>query len=190
MGIYSKGFFKTTLLVGCGRGFTGLGCLFTNYIQAPPADQLVMGGRGKGADTMKSLGRHLILELFDCPAALLDDPEHVSQSIVKAVERSGATLIKPFFHQFAPQGVSGVAIISESHFSIHTWPEYGYAALDIFTCGDVIDMDAAVRSLKQDFQALSIQKMVLSRGALDLPDEMIQHKPCDLEEPKLARSGG
>ncbi|RJX29937.1 MAG: adenosylmethionine decarboxylase [Desulfarculus sp.] len=127
---------------------------------------------------MKSLGSHLILELYHCPAALLDDPRHVSQVMTRAVEASGATLIQPFFHQFAPQGVSGVIIISESHFSIHTWPEYGYAALDIFTCGDCIDMHAAAESLRRGFRAGAMQKMMLSRGLLDLPPELIQHKPA------------
>lgn len=127
---------------------------------------------------MKSLGKQLVLELFGCPATLLDDPKHVANSMLAAVERSGATMIQPFFHQFAPQGVSGVVIISESHFAIHTWPEYGYAAVDVFTCGEDIDMGVAAASLKKDFKAESMQKMLLSRGMLDLPPEMIQHKPC------------
>ncbi len=130
---------------------------------------------------MKALGSHLILELYDCPAHLLDDPNHVAETMLAAVEASGATIIQPFFHQFAPQGVSGVVIISESHFSIHTWPEYGYAALDVFTCGEVIDMDAAAQTLYQGFQAGSMQKMMLSRGMLNLPPEMIRHKPDSLE---------
>ena len=127
---------------------------------------------------MKSLGKQLVLELFGCPATLLDDPEHVANSMLQAVERSGATMIQPFFHQFAPQGVSGVVIISESHFTIHTWPEYGYAAVDVFTCGDDIDMDVAAGSLRESFTPQSMQKMLLSRGMLDLPAEMIRHKPC------------
>ncbi len=126
---------------------------------------------------MKSLGTHLILELEGCPPAVLDDRETVHRVMTEAVEASGATLIRPFFHQFAPQGVSGVIIISESHFSIHTWPEYGYAAVDIFTCGDQIDMDTALDTLRKGFQAGSVQKMLLTRGMLDLPDEMIRHKP-------------
>ena len=126
---------------------------------------------------MKALGNHLILELYDCPARILDDPEHVGRTMLAAVEASGATVIQPFFHQFAPQGVSGVVVISESHFSIHTWPEYGYAAIDVFTCGDVIDMQAAAEELRRGFSAGSMQKMMLSRGMLDLPPEMIRHKP-------------
>ncbi len=133
----------------------------------------------KGAEDMKALGNHLILELYHCPARLLDDPQHVAETMLKAVERSGATMIQPFFHQFAPQGVSGVVIISESHFSIHTWPEYGYAAIDVFTCGDCIDMEAACEQLRRGFQAGSLQKMMLTRGMLDLPPEMIRHKPQD-----------
>jgi len=128
---------------------------------------------------MKALGQHLILELHGCPAAILDDPQRIEAAMIAAVEASGATMIKPYFHQFAPQGVSGMIIISESHFSIHTWPEYGYAALDVFTCGDVIDMVAATNSLREGLGAQSAQQMMLSRGMLDLPDEMIHHKPQD-----------
>ncbi|MCF8034836.1 MAG: adenosylmethionine decarboxylase [Desulfarculaceae bacterium] len=126
---------------------------------------------------MKALGSHLILELYSCPAHLLDDPQHVAKIMTSAVEASGATMIKPFFHQFAPQGVSGVIIISESHFTIHTWPEFGYAAIDVFTCGDVIDMDVAAETLRAGLEAGSMQKMMLSRGMLDLPEEQILHKP-------------
>jgi len=126
---------------------------------------------------MKALGSHLILELYSCPADLLDDPQHVASVMASAVEASGATMIQPFFHQFAPQGVSGVIVISESHFSIHTWPEYSYAAVDVFTCGDVIDMDLAAETLRHGLQAGSMQKMMLSRGMLDLPADQIQHKP-------------
>jgi S-adenosylmethionine decarboxylase len=126
---------------------------------------------------MKTLGYHLILELEGCPEAVLDDRNAVRRVMAEAVEASGATMIQPFFHQFAPQGVSGVVIISESHFSIHTWPEYGYAAVDIFTCGDQIDMDVAENTLRRGLQAQTVQKMLLSRGMLDLPDEMIRHKP-------------
>ena len=124
---------------------------------------------------MNSLGYHLILELEGCPEATLDDREAISQVMVDSVKRSGATMIRSFFHKFAPQGVSGMVIISESHFSIHTWPEYGYAAVDIFTCGDQIDMAADV--IRHGLGAGAMQKMLLSRGMLDLPDEMIRHKP-------------
>ena len=132
---------------------------------------------------MKPLGRHLILELLECPAGLLSDPDHVAKVMTRAVELCGATLVQPFFHQFAPQGVSGVIIISESHFTIHTWPEYGYAAVDVFTCGDSIDLPAAVQAIKQGFEAKSIWEKVMIRGVLAEKgrggEEMVQgqHSP-------------
>ncbi len=125
---------------------------------------------------MKALGKHLIVELFGCPPDRLDDLALIHRVLVGAVEDSGATLIKPFFHQFSPQGVSGVVIIAESHFSIHTWPEYGYAAVDMFTCGDCIDMDRALETMREGFAPTSIQRVELSRGLLDLPDEAVKHK--------------
>ena len=87
---------------------------------------------------MKSLGKQLIVELYGCSTALLDSPDHSERILVEAVNRSGATVIQPFFHQFSPHGVSGVVVIAESHVAIHTWPEYGYCAVDIFTCGTAV----------------------------------------------------
>ncbi len=86
---------------------------------------------------MGHLGRHLILEYWD--AVNLNSPELVERALTEAALAGGATLLSVRTHQFAPQGVSGVAIIAESHISIHTWPEYDYAAVDIFTCGDRVD---------------------------------------------------
>lgn len=126
---------------------------------------------------MKALGKHLILELYGCPPDRLDDPILVERVLTKAVEDSGATMIKPFFHQFSPQGVSGFVIIAESHFSIHTWPEYGYAAADVFTCGEVIDMGKAQETIRKGLAAASIQQMSIDRGMLDLPQETLKHKP-------------
>jgi len=81
------------------------------------------------------------------------------------------------FHQFNPHGVSGVVVIAESHFSIHTWPEYGYCALDIFTCGEQIDSDLALQFLKQAFKAKSMSIVELKRGTLDVPEGELKHKP-------------
>ena len=125
---------------------------------------------------MKALGKHVILELYDCNYDILNHKEEIARIITESVRRSGATLLHPFFHQFSPQGVSGVAVIAESHFSIHTWPEYGYAAVDIFTCGEEIDSDVAVSFLKEEFAAERMQVMELKRGALDLPAEKLKHK--------------
>ncbi|MCX7823124.1 MAG: adenosylmethionine decarboxylase [Syntrophobacterales bacterium] len=126
---------------------------------------------------MKSLGKHLIVELYDCEKNLIDRVDQVEAILVEAVKVSKATIIKPVFHQFNPHGVSGVVVIAESHFSIHTWPEYGYCALDIFTCGDQIDSDLALQFLKKEFRAKNMSVMELKRGTLDVPEGELKHKP-------------
>ena len=78
--------------------------------------------------------------------------------------------------------MSGVVVIAESHFSIHTWPEYGYCALDIFTCGDLIDSDASLSFLKNEFQAENMSVMEIKRGMLDVPDQNLRHKPSPAVE--------
>jgi len=137
---------------------------------------------------LKALGRHLILELYGCPSHCLDDLDLVGRVLTEAVEDSGATLIKPFFHQFSPQGVSGVVVIAESHFSVHTWPEYGYAAVDMFTCGDCVDLDRAFETIRGGLKAKAVQKLEIGRGMLDLPLEEIKHKP-QMDERRLRRVG-
>ncbi|MGC8718885.1 MAG: adenosylmethionine decarboxylase [Thermodesulforhabdaceae bacterium] len=126
---------------------------------------------------MKSLGKHLIVELYDCDKNLIDRVDQVEAILVEAVKVSKATIIKPVFHQFNPHGVSGVVVIAESHFSIHTWPEYGYCALDIFTCGEQIDSDLALQFLKKEFRAKSMSIVELKRGTLDVPEGELKHKP-------------
>ena len=82
------------------------------------------------------VGKHCILELYDCDSSKLDDEDFLRAAMTKAAERAGATLLNLITHQFEPQGVTGLALLAESHISIHTWPETGYAAVDVFTCGD------------------------------------------------------
>jgi S-adenosylmethionine decarboxylase proenzyme len=88
---------------------------------------------------LKALGIQLAVELFDCDENLLNDHRLLEQSLVEAATKAGATVVESVFHQFNPHGISGAVIIAESHIAIHTWPEYRYAALDIFTCGTDID---------------------------------------------------
>ena len=92
---------------------------------------------------MDALGRHLLLELRECNVAVLDDLVYLENALVSAAKESGATVIGQSFHQFAPQGVSGVVLIAESHLSLHTWPEHAYAAVDIFTCGTTVKIEVA-----------------------------------------------
>ncbi|WDP88357.1 MAG: adenosylmethionine decarboxylase [Desulfobacter sp.] len=98
-----------------------------------------------------ALGRQLTLEYYDCGAGALLDKAIVERTLLKAARDSGATVISSSFHQFAPQGVSGVVIIAESHFTVHAWPEHNYAAVDIFTCGDNIDLNRAIGSMQDGF---------------------------------------
>lgn len=84
---------------------------------------------------MKTLGRHVIGEFFGCGAAALDDAPQLEAWMHEAATAIGATVVASAFHRYEPQGVSGTLLIAESHLSVHTWPEYGYVAVDIFTCG-------------------------------------------------------
>jgi S-adenosylmethionine decarboxylase len=92
---------------------------------------------------VRQLGRHLLAEMTECERELLDAPEALADLLREAVRLSGATLVSAVTHHYAPHGVSLVALIAESHFSLHTWPEYGYAAADFFTCGPDVDPGAA-----------------------------------------------
>ena len=116
----------------------------------------------------KELGRHIILELYDCPERRLNDSSLLEDSLCRAAEAMGATVVTSRFHQFAPHGISGVVIIQESHLTIHTWPEHRYAAIDIFTCGD-IDMERGVQHLIQALGAQRSDWKLLNRGLGLLP---------------------
>jgi S-adenosylmethionine decarboxylase len=88
------------------------------------------------APTTDAVGKHCILELYGCDRSRLDDEAFLRDTITTAARRAGATLLHLITHRFEPQGVTGLALLAESHISIHTWPESGYAAVDVFTCGD------------------------------------------------------
>jgi S-adenosylmethionine decarboxylase len=84
---------------------------------------------------LNGLGLHLLLELNECNPQLLNDVEFIRQTLLNTAHDVGATVVGESFHRFSPQGVTGILSIAESHISIHTWPEFGYAAADIFACG-------------------------------------------------------
>jgi S-adenosylmethionine decarboxylase len=129
---------------------------------------------------LQSLGHHLIVELYDCDTDVINSVQEVETSLLKAIEISGATLVRSVIHEFSPHGVSGVVVIEESHFSVHTWPEYGYCALDIFTCGTEIDHMGALQYLKDTFKAKNISVNEIKRGILDMPVKLL-HKPASVE---------
>lgn len=113
---------------------------------------------------MEAIGTHCILELYDCPLHVLNDHEHVKLAIRGAVDYAMATLLDEVSHKFHPQGVTALGLLSESHISIHTWPEYGYAASDVFTCGDRAKAELACKYLVQAMQAGRYSFTRLNRG--------------------------
>ncbi len=118
---------------------------------------------------MKALGRQLLVELYHCDADRINDTQAVERAMLEATERSGATVINSEFHEFSPYGISGMVIIAESHVSIHTWPEYQYAAVDIFTCGDHIDPWIVQEALKEYFKSDTVSSMEVKRGLFKTP---------------------
>jgi len=115
---------------------------------------------------MKALGQHLILELYGCRAASLSSVSEVQETMLKAAKAAKATIIDSIFHHFQPHGVSGVVVIAESHFAIHTWPEHRYASVDLFTCGDKTKPWEAFKVVKKLFKATHFSVMKMERGLL------------------------
>ncbi len=101
----------------------------------------------------EAIGKHCILELYDCDSSRLDDEAFLRDAITTAARRAGATLLNLITHRFEPQGVTGLALLAESHISIHTWPESGYAAVDVFTCGDHTMPERACQVLVAELSA-------------------------------------
>ncbi len=116
---------------------------------------------------MNALGRHLLLELKDCHREVLNDLSFLKGLLLAAAGEAGATVLGESFHQFNPCGVSGVVIISESHLFIHTWPECGYAAVDIFTCGNSVQPGKAAQMLITKLGAKNHSILEIQRGILD-----------------------
>lgn len=112
---------------------------------------------------MDTRGRHLLVEYHGCNRAILDDIAAIEALMKVAAKAAGTTIVKSVFHPFAPQGVSGVVVIEESHLSIHTWPEHGYAAVDFFTCGEGAP-ELAHEVLRGGLEATRAEVLVIERG--------------------------
>jgi S-adenosylmethionine decarboxylase len=117
--------------------------------------------KGAGHTAIQSAGIHLLIDFWE--ADNLNSVSFCRKALARAVEACDATLLSIELHKFSPHGVSGVAVISESHISIHTWPEHNYAALDIFVCGDK-DPYLALKSLKYSFQPKRVNLIEAKRG--------------------------
>ena len=113
---------------------------------------------------MKSLGTQILLDLENCNSDLLDDIDFIKDILKKAATLAGATIIGETFHKFQPIGVTGVVSIAESHICIHTWPEYSYASVDIFSCGDDFNLEIASRIIEEGLESSDSFSRVLERG--------------------------
>jgi len=127
---------------------------------------------------MEALGRQILVEFYDCDTDKINDVEFIESSFLNATRASGATIISHNFHKFSPHGVSGVVVIAESHVSIHSWPEYNYAAVDIFTCGETIDPWIIQEHLKESFNSKNTSSMEMKRGMFKTePGKKLLFKP-------------
>lgn len=126
---------------------------------------------------MNALGTHLLVELRDCNRGLLNDVEQIEEMMLVAARVARATVVDSRFHRFNPFGISGVVVIAESHLTIHTWPEYGYAAVDVFTCGDTLDPGIAAAYLIETLECKNPSIVELKRGALEWRGKALPHKP-------------
>ncbi|HCW93682.1 MAG TPA: S-adenosylmethionine decarboxylase proenzyme [Flexistipes sinusarabici] len=127
---------------------------------------------------MQALGKHILVEFYGCNPEKLKDTRMLQTEFENAADMSGATVVDSTFHTFSPYGVSGVVVIAESHLTIHTWPEYGYAAVDLFTCGDTVDPWKAFSYLKSVLESNNTSTIEMKRGQLNDFEGQLRHKPA------------
>ena len=118
---------------------------------------------------MNILGRHILAEIYGCSADILNDAGKIEKIMVESALEAGAEVREVAFHKFSPQGVSGVVIISESHLTIHTWPELGYAAVDVFTCGERVNPWDSCNYLAEKFSSEHMTATEVKRGLFEEP---------------------
>lgn len=119
-----------------------------------------------------------LLELYDCPTDILDNQIEINDALREAVKYANATLLQQVSHKFSPQGVTSLGLLAESHISIHTWPEHGYAAIDIFTCGNRAMPDRACSYLAETLGAKHHTIKRVQRGTeLDVASTEFVPKP-------------
>lgn len=137
-----------------------------------------------GERFVPTVGRHCMVELHGCPHRLLDDAEFVARALREAARAGNATLLNEVSHRFEPHGITALALLSESHLSIHTWPEFGFAAADAFTCGLKAQPEEICRYLVEAFQARHHTLVKLVRGGASLELEPVGTRAA------TPRSGG
>ena len=112
-------------------------------------------------------GKHILAEYSECECTFLDSEPDIRSLMLEAAIRSGATVVGDIFHHFSPQGVTGVVVVAESHLAIHTWPEFGYASVDIFTCGTRVDPWIGFEYIKEKLQSKRWVSKEIARGDLE-----------------------
>ncbi|MDR5708713.1 MAG: adenosylmethionine decarboxylase [Armatimonadota bacterium] len=137
-------------------------------------------GRG-GTPVVDTVGHHYIVEASGCDPEVISRVDRVEQILTRAAQVARVQIWAISFHRFTPTGVSGVVVISESHLSVHTWPEVGYVALDIFTCGDTAQPEEAVKYALREFGAKNVHITEVTRG-LDEGDHVYFHSIVTWEE--------
>ena len=131
---------------------------------------------------MKQMGTHLVVDAWQSPGELLNDPERIRRALLDAISAGGATLIDLCVHQFSPHGVTATATLAESHIAIHTWPEYGYFAADLFFCG-AGEPKRAMHILKTALQAGQVTMREIPRGFDSEAGRDSVLPPMGMEEP-------
>ena len=112
---------------------------------------------------MNTNGRHLLVEYVGCNSDALNDVNEIRALMERAARAAGMTIVQSCFHPFVPQGVTGVVVLEESHLSIHTWPEIGYAAVDLYTCGGG-EPDKAHEVLRRGLESQAFEMLEVDRG--------------------------
>lgn len=121
----------------------------------------------------RPLGRHLLIELYGCPASLLNDLSFLREAMLGAARDCKATIVTDVFHRFQPHGLSGVVVVAESHLAVHTWPEHGCASVDVFSCGATMQPERVELFLKERLQAASSSLLEVARGVLPVESDGI-----------------
>lgn len=116
---------------------------------------------------IEQLGRHILVEFYNCDKDTLNSHAQIEEYMCQAAIQANATIVQSCFHMFNPWGVSGAVIIQESHLTIHTWPEYGYASVDLFTCGDTVNPWVAFDYLEKVLKAEKSESTEVARGMVD-----------------------
>ncbi len=116
---------------------------------------------------IEQLGRHILAEFYNCDKEILNNHDLIEKYMKQAAIEAKATIVQSVFHMFNPWGVSGAVVIQESHLTIHTWPEYGYAAVDLFTCGEEVNPWLAFGHLEKKLKAEKTETNEVPRGLVD-----------------------